>query len=169
MYRRTGRQRRRDPVGAGAEAGRPLDFSRRVLAVQAFRALPEAAALAAANKRVANILAKDGGAAAAAVDRNLLTDDAEKPLAARVAQLAVELEPLFAAGDYTAALTRLAGLRAEIDTFFDKVMVNAEDAKVRANRLALLAQLRALFLRTADIGMLHSWQQPETRRRCHVR
>ncbi|MFP5383309.1 MAG: glycine--tRNA ligase subunit beta [Gammaproteobacteria bacterium] len=145
-----------DTVQAALAVGsaRPLDVARRVKAVQAFRALPEAAALAAANKRVGNILAKDGAAAAPAVDNALLVEDAEKPLAARVAALAGELEPLFAQGDYTAALGRLAGLRAEIDTFFDKVMVNAEDAKVRANRLALLAQLRGLFLRTADIGLL---------------
>jgi glycyl-tRNA synthetase beta chain len=145
-----------DTVQAALAVGtsRPLDVARRVKAVQAFRALPEAAALAAANKRVGNILAKDGGAAAGAVDKALLVDDAEKPLAARVAALATELEPLFAGGDYTAALSKLAGLRTEIDTFFDKVMVNAEDAKVRANRLALLAQLRGLFLRTADIGLL---------------
>jgi len=132
-----------DTVQAALAVGttRPLDVARRVKAVQAFRALPEAAALAAANKRVANILAKDGAAAAAGVDQALLVDAAEKPLAARVAALATELEPLFVAGDYTSA-------------FFDKVMVNAEDAGVRANRLALLAQLRGLFLRTADIGVL---------------
>jgi glycyl-tRNA synthetase beta chain len=145
-----------DTVQAALAVGttRPLDVARRVQAVQAFRALPEAAALAAANKRVANILAKDGAAAAAAVDKALLADDAEKALAARVAALAAELQPAFAQGDYDAALGKLAGLRAEVDTFFDKVMVNAEDAKVRANRLALLTQLRGLFLKTADIGVL---------------
>ncbi len=145
-----------DTVQAALAVGtsRPLDVARRVHAVQAFRALPEAAALAAANKRVGNILAKDGAAAAAAVDKALLVDDAEKALATRVMALAAELEPLFAKGDYDAALAKLAGLRAEVDTFFDKVMVNAEDAKVRANRLALLTQLRGLFLRTADIGLL---------------
>ncbi len=133
---------------------RPLDVARRVQAVQAFRALPEAAALAAANKRVANILAKDGAAAAKCIDKSLLIDPAEQALATRVAMLTVELEPLFAKGSYAAALGALAGLRAEIDTFFDKVMVNAENPQVRANRLALLAQLRGLFLRTADIGLL---------------
>ncbi|MFZ5698047.1 MAG: glycine--tRNA ligase subunit beta [Pseudomonadota bacterium] len=135
-------------------ATRPLDVARRVQAVQAFRALPEAAALAAANKRVANILAKDGAAAATCIDKSLLIEAAEQALAARVAILTVELEPLFAKGSYAAALGALAGLRAEIDTFFDKVMVNAENPQVRANRLALLAQLRGLFLRTADIGLL---------------
>lgn len=135
-------------------ATRPLDVARRVQAVQAFRALPEAAALAAANKRVANILAKDGAAAATCIDKSLLIEAAEQALAARVAVLTIELEPLFAKGSYAAALGALAGLRVEIDTFFDKVMVNAENPQVRANRLALLAQLRGLFLRTADIGLL---------------
>jgi len=145
-----------DTVQAALAVGtlRPLDVARRVKAVQAFRALPEAAALAAANKRVGNILAKDGTAAAKSVDAALFADDAEKALGKRIAQLDGELAPLFAKGDYTAALGKLAGLRAEVDTFFDQVMVNAEDAKVRANRLALLAQLRGLFLKTADIGLL---------------
>ncbi|MFZ5722244.1 MAG: glycine--tRNA ligase subunit beta [Pseudomonadota bacterium] len=145
-----------DTVQAALAVGtlRPLDVARRVKAVQAFRALPEAAALAAANKRVGNILAKDGTAAGSSVDHKLLQDDAEKTLAACVAAMDGELAPLFARGDYTPALGKLAGLRIEIDTFFDRVMVNADDPKVRANRLALLTQLRGLFLKTADIGLL---------------
>jgi glycyl-tRNA synthetase beta chain len=134
--------------------GRPLDFSRRVLAVQAFRALPEAAALAAANKRVANILAKDESVTTGTVDNALLADAAEQALAQQVAGLQAELAPLFAAGDYTAALAKLASLREVVDRFFTEVMVNAEDAAVRRNRLTLLANLRALFLAIADISQL---------------
>jgi len=133
---------------------KPLDFSRRVLAVQAFRALPEAAALAAANKRVANILAKDESVSTGTVDNTLLADDAEVALAQQVAKLQAELAPLFAAGDYTTALAKLASLRDTVDRFFTEVMVNAEDAAVRRNRLTLLANLRALFLAIADISQL---------------
>ncbi|HEX5360376.1 MAG TPA: glycine--tRNA ligase subunit beta, partial [Fluviicoccus sp.] len=134
--------------------GKPLDFSRRVLAVQAFRALPEAAALAAANKRVANILAKDESVTTGTVNNALLADAAEQALAQQVAGLQAELAPLFAAGDYTAALAKLASLRDVVDRFFTEVMVNAEDAAVRRNRLTLLANLRALFLAIADISQL---------------
>jgi glycyl-tRNA synthetase beta chain len=134
--------------------GKPLDFSRRVLAVQAFRALPEAAALAAANKRVANILAKDESVTTGTVDHALLADAAEQALAQQVAGLQAELAPLFAAGDYTTALAKLASLRDTVDRFFTEVMVNAEDAAVRRNRLTLLANLRALFLAIADISQL---------------
>ena len=134
---------------------RPLDFSRRVLAVQAFRALPEAAALAAANKRVANILAKDNaGDNAGAVSAALLVEPAEKALAEQVARLQAELAPLFAAGDYTPALGKLASLREAVDRFFTEVMVMAEDPGVRQNRINLLAGLRSLFLAIADISQL---------------
>lgn len=145
-----------DSVQAALAVGatRALDIDRRVKAVEAFRKLPEAAALSAANKRVANILAKDGAAAAQFLDHALLIDDAEKLLASCVVELDTALAPLFAQGDYTTALAKLAELRVEIDAFFDQVMVNAEDQKVRANRLALLTQLRGLFLRVADIGLL---------------
>ena len=132
----------------------PLDFDRRIKAVASFRKLPEAEALAAANKRVANILAKDGVVVTGGVDNTLLSEAAEKTLAAQVAKLQAELAPLFAAGDYTPALSALAALREPIDSFFDAVMVNAEDAAVRQNRLNLLAGLRELFLKTADISQL---------------
>lgn len=132
----------------------PYDFDQRVKAVAHFAALPEAAALAAGNKRVSNILAKETVPANAAVNASLLSDDAEKALATAVAALASELAPLFARHDYTAALTRLAALRPQVDAFFDQVMVMADDADVRANRLALLAQLRGLFLQVADISLL---------------
>jgi glycyl-tRNA synthetase beta chain len=132
----------------------PLDFDRRIKAVANFRNLPEAEALAAANKRVANILSKDGVTVTGAVDNSLLSETAEQNLAAQVAKLQAELTPLFAAGDYTPALTALAALRAPIDSFFDTVMVNADDLAIRQNRLNLLASLRALFLAVADISQL---------------
>jgi len=134
---------------------RPLDFDRRVRAVEAFRQLPEAQALAAANKRVSNILTKQGGdAIPEEVDTSLLQDAAEKELAARVDDLSTQVQPLFAQGDYTPALAALASLREPVDTFFDEVMVMAEDEAVWRNRLALLNRLHNLFLRVADISLL---------------
>jgi glycyl-tRNA synthetase beta chain len=132
----------------------PLDFDRRIKAVANFRNLAEAEALAAANKRVANILSKDGVTVTGAVDNSLLSEAAEQTLAVQVAKLQAELTPLFAAGDYTPALTALAALRVPIDSFFDTVMVNADDLAIRQNRLNLLASLRALFLAVADISQL---------------
>lgn len=131
----------------------PLDFDKRVNAVNHFRALPEAAALAAANKRVANILAKEATPEGAVVEANLV-EDAEKALFAELAKIAPQVEPLFAAKDYTAALSALAALRAPVDAFFDGVMVMADDADLKANRLRMLAQLRDLFTKVADISVL---------------
>ena len=133
---------------------RPLDFDRRVKAVSHFRTLDAALALAAANKRVSNILAKVEGELPTAVKPELLADAAEKALATQVAELQAELAPLFAAGDYQAALTRLAALREPVDTFFNEVMVMADDEALKANRLALLNNLRNLFLQVADISLL---------------
>lgn len=129
----------------------PADFDRRVKAVAEFRKLDAAAALAAANKRVANILAKVEGEIATTVNASLLQDTAEQALhAALSAEQAYQAE----VADYTSALTHLAALREVIDSFFDQVMVNADDVAVRANRLALLKQLRDLFLQVADISVL---------------
>ncbi|SFL93804.1 glycine--tRNA ligase subunit beta [Marinobacter zhejiangensis] len=134
---------------------RPLDFDRRIKAVEAFRQLPEAQALAAANKRVSNILTKQGGEAIGeAVDNSLLQDDAEKALAEQVAAQSEAVLPLFEQGDYGAALSSLANLRQPVDNFFDQVMVMADDEAIRNNRLALLNRLRNLFLRVADISLL---------------
>lgn len=133
---------------------RPLDFDRRVKAVSHFRTLDAALALAAANKRVSNILAKVEGELPTAVKPELLVDAAEKALATQVAELQAELAPLFAAGDYQAALTRLAALQGPVDTFFNEVMVMADDEALKANRLALLNNLRNLFLQVADISLL---------------
>ncbi|MDX1597870.1 MAG: glycine--tRNA ligase subunit beta [Marinobacter sp.] len=134
---------------------KPLDFDRRVKAVEAFRQLPEALALAGANKRVSNILTKQGGdAIGESVDKTLLQDQAEQALAEQISQQADAVLPLFEEGDYAAALTSLASLREPVDTFFDEVMVMADDEAIRNNRLAMLNQLRNLFLRVADISLL---------------
>lgn len=132
----------------------PLDFDQRVQAVQAFRQLPEAAALAAANKRVSNILAKAEGEVPAAVNAGLFAETAEKALGSAVANAEAEVAPLAAARDYRAALAQLAALRAPVDAFFEEVLVNADDSAVKANRYALLAKLRGLFLGVADISLL---------------
>ncbi|MBT8767343.1 glycine--tRNA ligase subunit beta [Metapseudomonas boanensis] len=128
-----------------------LDFDQRVQAVQAFRALAEAAALAAANKRVSNLLSKADGSVPAAVDSALLQEPAEQALAKAVAEAE---QALAVAGSYRETLERLASLREPVDSFFEAVLVNAEDAAVRSNRYALLAKLRGLFLGVADISVL---------------
>ncbi|MDR5868652.1 glycine--tRNA ligase subunit beta [Halomonas koreensis] len=133
---------------------KPLDFARRLEAVQAFARREEAAALAAANKRVSNILAKQGDAVSDSVDAALLQEDAEKALAEALAACRDRVTPLFAEARYSDALDVLAGLREPVDTFFDDVMVMAEDEAVKRNRLALLASLQALFLEVADIALL---------------
>jgi glycyl-tRNA synthetase beta chain len=132
----------------------PLDFDRRIEAVSHFRNLAEAESLAAANKRVSNILSKQSGEIGTDIDTNLLQEADEKALATALTSAEHDLQPLFEQGDYRTALERLAGLRDVIDTFFDNVMVMAEDDAVRANRLALLKRLRRLFLGVADISLL---------------
>ncbi|WP_278182835.1 glycine--tRNA ligase subunit beta [Vibrio misgurnus] len=133
---------------------KPADFDQRVKAVSHFRALEEAEALAAANKRVGNILAKYDGELAAEIDLALLQEDAEKTLAEAVEIMAEALEPAFATGDYQQALSKLAGLREPVDAFFDNVMVMADDQALKQNRLTLLNKLRNLFLQIADISLL---------------
>lgn len=143
-------------VIAAVQACQPTvagDVARRVQAVAAFSGLPEAAALAAANKRVANILAKEASVSGS-VDSSLLQEPAEQDLAAQLDALQTRLAPLYASGDYGQALSLLATLRGPVDAFFDHVMVNADDSTIRLNRLRLLNQLRALFLRVADISLL---------------
>ena len=132
---------------------RPADFDARVRAVSHFRTLDSAEALAAANKRVANILAKAEGDIGE-IDMALCVEPAEQVLAQSVLSLAKEVQPLIAQGEYTAVLDKLAGLRQPVDNFFDNVMVNAEDAKLRQNRLAILNTLQGLFLQVADISLL---------------
>ena len=132
---------------------RPADFDARVRAVSHFRTLDSAEALAAANKRVSNILAK-ANAAIGEINLTACVEPAEKALAEAVLALRTEVQPLIAQGDYTAVLDKLANLRAPVDSFFDNVMVNAEDPALRQNRLAILNTLQGLFLQVADISLL---------------
>ena len=132
---------------------RPADFDARVRAVSHFRTLDSAEALAAANKRVSNILTK-AEAAIGEINLTACVEPAEKALAEAVLALRTEVQPLIAQGDYTAVLDKLANLRAPVDSFFDNVMVNAEDPALRQNRLAILNTLQGLFLQVADISVL---------------
>ena len=132
---------------------RPADFDARVRAVSHFRTLDSAEALAAANKRVSNILAK-ADAAIGEINLTACVEPAEKALAEAVLALRTEVQPLIAKGDYTAVLDKLANLRSPVDSFFDNVMVNAEDPALRQNRLAILNTLQDLFLQVADISVL---------------
>jgi glycyl-tRNA synthetase beta chain len=132
----------------------PLDFDRRLRALAGFLQLPDAAGLTAANKRIANILRKAGEQPSPRVDSGLLTDPSERTLAAEVESLRQDVERLVTAGRYEDALARLASLRPAVDAFFDQVMVMADDARVRANRLALLAALQRLFLHIANLSRL---------------
>ncbi|NUZ06501.1 glycine--tRNA ligase subunit beta [Piscinibacter koreensis] len=133
------------------------EVPRRLAAVQAFQKLLEAPALAAANKRVTNILRQSraaGSEPAAEVDASLLVEPAERALADAVAEVGPVAERLFASGDYTGSLSALAALKVPVDAFFDAVMVNADDARLRANRIALLGRLAAAMNRVADLSKL---------------
>ncbi|MDR0577331.1 MAG: glycine--tRNA ligase subunit beta [Candidatus Accumulibacter sp.] len=130
------------------------DVPKRLAAVRAFSALPEAEALAAANKRVGNILKKAEGGVGGRVDASLLKEDAEIALARALDDIVPRADAAFAAGDHARSLRMLATLRGPVDEFFDKVMVNAEDRAVRANRLALLARLHDAMNRVADLSKL---------------
>jgi glycyl-tRNA synthetase beta chain len=131
-----------------------LDIDVRLRALERFLKLPEAASLAAANKRIANILRKAPDDVSGAVDTSRLQDGAERQLFEHVLSMERAVNPLFARREYAQALTRLASLRDDVDRFFDSVMVMAEDADVRANRLGLLLRLRGLFLQFADLSRL---------------
>ncbi len=127
---------------------------KQLAAVRAFAALPEAPALAAANKRVGNILKKADGAVEAGIKPELLQEAAEKSLAEALQAVSPKAEAAFASGDYAASLQALAALKAPVDAFFDNVMVNAEDPALRANRLGLLATLHQAMNRVADLSKL---------------
>ena len=133
---------------------RLADIPRRLEAVRAFAALPEAAALAAANKRISNILKKSADPVQAKADPALFAEDAERALWTDVGTVRRSADVLFEAGDYTSSLKALAALRTPVDKFFDDVMVNADDPKVRANRLGLLATLHGVMNRVADLSRL---------------
>ncbi|PSU47165.1 glycine--tRNA ligase subunit beta [Photobacterium frigidiphilum] len=132
----------------------PADFDKRVKAVSHFRSLDAAESLAAANKRVGNILAKFDGELPLAVDSSLLVEDAEKALAEKVEAMIATLAPVFAEGNYQQALSDLATLREPVDAFFDNVMVMADDEKLKVNRLTMLNLLRNEFLKVADISLV---------------
>ncbi len=148
-------RRRHDPVAVLARRPtRPADFDARMKAVSHFRTLEESSALAAANKRVSNILAKSDETLNDIVHASVLKEAAEIKLAGNLVVLRDKLQPYFAAGRYQDALIELAALREPVDEFFENVMVNAEDKDVRINRLTLLSKLRELFLQVADISLL---------------
>jgi glycyl-tRNA synthetase beta chain len=132
----------------------PLDFDARLRALARFLQLPDAAGLAAANKRIANILRKTDEAIGDTVDAQRLIDPAEQILAEQVVAIARQVEPRFEARDYTAGMQQLAVLRKAVDDFFESVMVMTDDAGLRSNRLALLNRMRGLFMRVADLSRL---------------
>ena len=134
----------------------PVDFDRRINAVKAFTQLPEAESLAAANKRINNILKKNPVPDNAAVDSSLFESSAETGLYDALINLKPEVESSFASGDYTPALQALSKLRTPVDTFFDEVMVMADDEKVKNNRLAMLGELRVMNSHVANLGALQS-------------
>lgn len=136
------------------QPSRPLDFDQRMRAVKAFRELAEANSLAAANKRIRNILRKANCDIPNSCQQALLQEPAEQVLATAIEDLEASVRPLFEQRAYTDALCKLAALQAPVDAFFDEVMVMAEDTRLRDNRLALLNSLSALFLQVADISLL---------------
>jgi glycyl-tRNA synthetase beta chain len=130
------------------------ELPRRLQAVRAFASLDESSPLAAANKRIGNILKKSDAAPVAHVDPLLLAEPAEHALHDAILATAPKADELFNEGEYTASLRELAALKTPVDAFFDAVMVNAEDARLRANRLALLARLHQSMNRVADLSKL---------------
>ena len=139
---------------ADARPSSLTDFDRRLRAIAEFAALPEAPALAAANKRIRNILRKNESPVPAAVDAALLAEPAERDLAQALAAALADTDPLLAQRDYLGVLRRLATLRAPVDAFFDGVMVMDEDLAVRGNRLALLRGLADRFAAVAAVEQL---------------
>lgn len=154
MFREQGYSAQEVEAVLALQPQRLSDVQKRLEAVRAFAALPEAPALAAANKRVGNILKKAEAAVSAQVNPALLAEPAEKDLYTALQAVAPKAEQQFAAGDYTASLQTLAALRAPVDAFFEHVMVNAEDPALKANRLGLLATLHEAMNRVADLARL---------------
>jgi len=138
----------------GTRPRSPLDFDARLKALAEFLVLPDASSLAAANKRIANILRRTSDPVGDLVDASRLVDPAEQVLAEQVDAMARAVEPRFASREYAPALQQLAALRKAVDDFFDSVMVMADDGALRANRLALLNRTRGLFMRIADLSRL---------------
>ncbi|WP_404400881.1 glycine--tRNA ligase subunit beta [Idiomarina seosinensis] len=133
---------------------RPADFDARIQAVSSFKGLEAAESLTAANKRVSNLVSKSELSLTGTINHDLLCEPQEQTLAAKIGEVEKSCEPELAVGNYTGALTRMASLKDDIDAFFDHVMVNAEDAKIKENRLNLLHRLRQMFLNVADISLL---------------
>lgn len=156
MFREQGYSAQEVEAVLALQPQRLSDVQKRLEAVRAFAALPEAPALAAANKRVGNILKKAETEVQAQVNEALLVEQAEKDLYAVLQQVAPKAQQQFAAGDYTASLQTLAALRASVDAFFEQVMVNAEDPSLKVNRLGLLATLHQAMNRAADLSRLAS-------------
>jgi glycyl-tRNA synthetase beta chain len=157
MLRESGYSAQEVAAVLGLRPDRLADVAQRLDAVRAFAALPEAAALAAANKRIGNILKKAGDAEQvvdAHVSEVLLQEAAEKALYARMQSVLPQADALFEQGDYTASLQALSVLRAEVDAFFDGVMVNAEQLDLRLNRQGLLKRLHLAMNRVADLAQL---------------
>ena len=141
---------------AETKSPNPYDFDKRVAAVNEFTKLSEAGALSAANKRVSNILAKLDNLPTQNVEESLLSENAETDLFNKLHSVIITVAPLIEQRNYTSALQSMAELQQPVDTFFDHVMVNTDDNAVRENRLALLQQLRQLFLQIADISCLQT-------------
>jgi glycyl-tRNA synthetase beta chain len=137
-----------------SQPGSPLDIDQRLRALEEFLQLPEAQSLSAANKRIANILRKSGGAGQGHVATDRLVELPERQLFEQLQKVEALVEPSLARRAYSPALRELATLRNAVDAFFDSVMVMTEDVQLRANRLALLARLRTLFLGIADLSRL---------------
>ena len=139
---------------ATLKPSKPLDFHQRVKAVSQFRDLAESESLSAANKRISNILKKIDGEIQTEVDQSLLNEDAEKALYKAIIEQQDKVKPLYADGKYSEALSSLAVLKEDVDNFFDNIMVMDENESLKNNRLALLTQLRGLFLEVADLSRL---------------
>lgn len=133
---------------------RPLDFHQRIQAVSKFATLAESESLAAANKRIQNILKQNEASLANEVNKDLLEENAEKLLVSALDTISIKVQPLLENSKYTDTLTTLAGLRDPVDKFFDEVMVMCDDEAIKLNRLALLNKLNTLFMTTADISKL---------------
>lgn len=140
----------------GVHPSHPSDINRRVIAVQAFAGLPEAEALASANKRVMNLLAKAPADLGGSVNRELMSEAEEQALLEQLQTLGEQSDQYIQQGDYSSALKTLSGLKTSVDQFFDAVMVMSDDDAVRNNRLSLLKQLAERFLRIADVSQLAS-------------
>jgi glycyl-tRNA synthetase beta chain len=136
------------------QPARLADVPKRLAAVRHFAALPESSALAAANKRVGNILKKSEASGDSGIKPELLVEDAEKALYAALQSAAPQAEAAFEAGDYSQSLSALAVLKAPVDAFFEHVMVNADDPALKANRLSLLKLLHQAMNRVADLSKL---------------